>query len=144
MKTTIRYPLNKGVMIAMLIFALLEILGAATTNHATGRIVFVSLIVFNLLVIAAAVTRSVFSPKQLRLENNAIVIDNKPFHASDISRILIERHRLVGVKPKNKRIVPLSLCFVFEPSSSDGLLALMTWANRNDIDVEHGVFRKWM
>lgn len=144
MNMTIRYPLKKRLMIAMLVLAVLEILGFVNANRASGKFIFIALLLFNLGVIATTVTRSRLKPKQLRLEGNMFVIDNLILHAKDIGRIFIESNRVIGVKPKNKRIVPLALCFVIESSSGDGLPALLAWANNNDIDVEHGVFRKWM
>lgn len=144
MNPFIRYPLNLRFIIGMALFGLIEISGLLLTNHGINKMVFIALIVFDLLAIAVAITRTLLKPKQLKLEDNVLYIGLERVNANEIKHILIERDRVIGVLPKNKRIVPMPLCFVFESSSGNGLPALLAWAKSNDIKVEHRTFRKWM
>ena len=79
----------------------------------------------------------------MEIYDEALVIGNQTLHVRDISGIYVENERVIGIKPVNKKVVPVNLCFEFVNSSSE-IQVFLDWAKRHDIKVSQETFMKWI
>lgn len=139
-KVKIRYPLNTKLIIPMLLLCGFEMLGYAVRNNGKHLHLILSILFF--LVVVFAVIRRMLKPKDLEIQDDSIIIKDYKFDANENAKIYIENEKIIGIKPKKKRIVPPSLCF--EMMSEKERSIFCDWAKRNSIEITEQTFMKWI
>lgn len=133
----IRYGLNVrgtiGIILIFLLFAYSYILRDMSPPKIS--------IAFYVLVLAAPIIRRFMKPRIIRFGEDELSVGNSSINLNNIASIHIDHHT-VGIKPKNKWIVPPSLCFIF--LNYEGLIAFEKWLSDQDVTVSKRRFMKWI
>ena len=143
METYIRYPLNMKLIISMSILTVLCIFNVVTTSFRFYKFLYLAFAIIYLLIITAAVARRLLKPRLLLLHSIVLIIKNNRIEATDIRQVYIQGDRIIGIKPKKNRIVPIDLCFEFCNTNSE-IATFIEWAKNNNIEVNHKTFFKWI
>ncbi|OZB93009.1 hypothetical protein [Paenibacillus sp. XY044] len=143
----IKYPLRAKFLIGMGAFLVITVPQIFNSpDDSLERAIFVLRILL-LLFIAGAITvalfRSAGKPKSLLLEPGKLVLEGKEVAAAGIQGVWINE-RWYGIKLKQRRIVPMKLCFVLQSRQPAGEKELLQWAEDNEIPVERRFFIRWM
>ncbi|MOA42703.1 hypothetical protein D3C78_1647750 [compost metagenome] len=93
--------------------------------------------------ITVVVRRFFIKPRVIQFDYETLIIAGRGLEAGDIDKIYIDGSNSIGLKPLNRRIVPISLCFEFV-DSHNGLNSLLEWAERNNIEIRKQTFIRWI
>lgn len=78
-------------------------------------------------------------PKTIQLHEGRLIVGNRIFHTDELKSIIIEEYYgpHIGIKPKNKRLVPLWLAFrVLDKQKADHAFdEIHEWGERNEVPV---------
>lgn len=85
-------------------------------------------------------------PSVLSIEQEALFINGRTVEAHQIKMVMVMGYfnPIIGIKPKNKRYVPVHLCFRFMEDEDKGMKELKSWAEENQISFVHKRFGRWM
>ncbi|WP_145026910.1 hypothetical protein [Paenibacillus sp. Y412MC10] len=143
----IKYPLRAKFLISMVILLVItvpQMFNSPDDSFKRGIFVFrILLLLFIVGAITVALFRSAGKPKTLLLEPGKLVLEGKEVSAADIQGVWINE-RWYGIKLKQRRIVPMKLCFVLQPRQPAGEPELLQWAEEHEIPVEQRFFIRWM
>jgi len=144
----IKYPLRAKFLISMAVILaiMIQLLISNSLDDNIKKINFVIGILVLLFIVGAitvALFRSAGKPKTLLLEPGKLVLEGKEVSAADIQGVWINE-RWYGIKLKQRRIVPMQLCFVLQPRQPAGEPELLQWAEEHSIPVEQRFFIRWM
>ncbi|MNC72886.1 hypothetical protein D3C75_1240030 [compost metagenome] len=89
------------------------------------------------------VRRFLFKARIVHFRIGTLNIEGNVLEARDIDKIYVDGSNTIGLKPLNRRIVPISLCFEFV-DSHNGLNSLLEWAERNNIEIRKQTFIRWI
>ncbi|MCR8656229.1 hypothetical protein [Paenibacillus endoradicis] len=107
----------------------------------------IALTVFGVLVLIVSVVRTyIMEPREIRINNESIHIRGRIIRAEEIKMIMISinKKQVIGIKPKGKLIVPLSLYYCYMKDQDEGIQDLVNWANEKGIKLEMGSFVRWL
>ena len=144
----IKYPLRAKFLISMAVILaiMIQLLISNSLDDNIKKINFVIgslVLLFIVGAITVALFRSAGKPKTLLLESGKLVLEGKEVSAADIQGVWINE-RWYGIKLKQRRIVPMKLCFVLQPRQPAGEPELLQWAEEHSIPVEQRFFIRWM
>ncbi|GIO56262.1 hypothetical protein [Paenibacillus cineris] len=144
----IKYPLRAKFLISMVVILAITIqMLIVNSLDDNFKISIYVMNILLLLFIAGAITvalfRSAGKPKSLLLEPGKLVLEGKEVSAAGIQGVWINE-RWYGIKLKQRRIVPMKLCFVLQPRQPAGEPELLQWAEEHAIPVEQRFFIRWM
>ncbi|KAF9143682.1 hypothetical protein BGX30_015040 [Mortierella sp. GBA39] len=131
---------------AVILAIMIQLLISNSLDDNIKKINFVIGILVLLFIVGAitvALFRSAGKPKTLLLEPGKLVLEGKEVSAADIQGVWINE-RWYGIKLKQRRIVPMQLCFVLQPRQPAGEPELLQWAEEHSIPVEQRFFIRWM
>ncbi|MBD7970738.1 hypothetical protein [Paenibacillus gallinarum] len=78
-------------------------------------------------------------PKSIQLHKGQLIIGNRIFRADELKSIIIEEYYgpHIGIKPKNKMLVPMRLAFrVLDKHKADHAFnEIHEWGERNEVPV---------
>ncbi|MNW43593.1 hypothetical protein D3C74_207960 [compost metagenome] len=139
---TIRYPLNIKFVVSML---LLTLLWSFQLINNDGKLPYeiIGIVVCIVALITVVVRRFFIKPRVIQFDYETLIIAGRGLEAGDIDKIYIDGSNSIGLKPLNRRIVPISLCFEFV-DSHNGLNSLLEWAERNNIEIRKQTFIRWI
>lgn len=144
----IKYPLRAKFLICMVVILaiMIQLLISNSLDDNIKKVNFVIGILVLLFIVGAitvALFRSAGKPKSLLLEPGKLVLEGKEVPAADIQGVWINE-RWYGIKLKQRRIVPMKLCFVLQSRQPAGEPELLQWAEEHAIPVEQRFFIRWM
>ncbi|MBB3130191.1 hypothetical protein FHS19_004896 [Paenibacillus rhizosphaerae] len=143
----IKYPLRAKFllcMVTLLVITVPQMFNSPDDSLERGTFVFrILLLLFIAGAIAVSLYRSAGKPKTLLLEPEKLVLEGKEVSTADIHGVWINE-RWYGIKLKQRRIVPMKLCFVLQPRQPAGEPELLQWAEEHGIPVERRFFIRWM
>lgn len=142
-------PSGGRLMISMLILIAI-LLGNIIRGHEEKDIFYYVWIVWLVLcsaVFVITVYRTyVMKPGLMEMDQDGIVINGTEINAEAVACLLIndDKKRVIGIKPKGSKIVPLKLCFTFAEEQTEAIRQLETWAQEHDVKISKRFFMRWM
>lgn len=126
------------------------LLGDLTLKYASdkGLVFYATLLVllYCVWLLVLAVIRVFSKPGELTFGRDSVMVRGKAITASDIDVIMMTgfTRKLIGIRPKGKRLVPLRLGFKFSGDEDEALKLLSFWAESNKVKLEEKKFFKWV
>ncbi|WP_161487882.1 hypothetical protein [Paenibacillus glacialis] len=82
----------------------------------------------------------------LRINPESLFINGRTVEANQIKMVMVRGSfkPILGIKPKNNKIVPIHLCFRFLDDEDKGMKELSKWAEENQIPFIHKQFIRWI
>lgn len=78
-------------------------------------------------------------PKTIQLHEGCLIVGNRMFHTDELKSIIIEEYYgpHIGIKPKNKMLVPMMLAFrVLDKQKADHAFdEIHEWGERNAVPI---------
>ncbi|OME92018.1 hypothetical protein BK123_15390 [Paenibacillus lautus] len=142
-------PSGGRLMISMLILIAI-LLGNIIRGHEEKDIFYYVWIVWLVLcsaVFVITVYRTyVKKPSVMEMHQDGIVINGTEINAEAVACLLINdnKKRVIGIKPKGRKLVPLKLCFTFAEEQAEGIRQLETWAQERHVKISKGFFMRWL
>ncbi|WP_339293317.1 hypothetical protein MKY48_15080 [Paenibacillus sp. FSL W8-0187] len=136
-------------MISMLILIAI-LLGNIIRGHEEKDIFYYVWIVWLVLcsaVFVIIVYRTyVMKPGLMEMDQDGIVINGTEINAEAVACLLIndDKKRVIGIKPKGRKLVPLKLCFTFAEEQTEAIRQLETWAQEHHVKISKRFFMRWM
>lgn len=85
---------------------------------------------------------------EIQIQPESILIEDLRIEADRINDIYIKGYfsPVVGIRPKVNKFVPYKLCFNFltQKDEDEVMKQLKAWAERNQINVSHKSFSRWL
>ncbi|SES88679.1 hypothetical protein [Paenibacillus sp. NFR01] len=137
----VRYPMNWQVIISMSMICLLTLW---TSIISGDRYRFGNLIISVVCggIVVFTIIRSNLKPKTLELQQQRMKIGHTYIYATDIKNIFIEGSCIIGVRPRNRKITPLSL--TLKIMGTDEVELIIKWAHENKVEIKYRTFMKWL
>ncbi|MCK9858392.1 hypothetical protein [Paenibacillus sp. ATY16] len=91
--------------------------------------------------------RALQKPIDLCLQGDALLLNGAAITPEQIKVIMIRRdsvHPIIGIKPYGARVVPVRMCFRYVNEEEQGFANIADWAKRNDVNVDYGLFFRWI
>ncbi|GIO36349.1 hypothetical protein J41TS12_12100 [Paenibacillus antibioticophila] len=94
----------------------------------------------------AIVIRMIIQPRYVKIIGNKIIVGHKEIPAVQIDKLVIQGYfsRIIGIKPKGKRLVPSLLCFKIKGNEEEDTEEVVRWAKRNGIQIKYGRIIRWI
>lgn len=148
-KYTIVNPSAIKNIIGMLIIAAIQVYNLILHKDARDMLFYfiVILLVFCLaVVIISIVMMYLVKPTVIRFDHANIHIRGRVIRADEIKQIMInnDNKQVIGIKPKDKHIVPFYLCFSFMEDQNYEIQDLEIWANEHQVKIKRGFFMRWL
>lgn len=140
-KYKIRFPLNVGLCISMLLIALIWMIHLFDRDN-NSVVSFVGIVVCLAILSTLIIRRFFLKPRTLQFEKELLVIGHATLQARNISNIFIDG-KIIGLKPQNNKIVPVNYCFKFI-DIEQGMASLLEWAERNQVEIIRRKFIRWI
>ncbi|WP_237566396.1 hypothetical protein [Paenibacillus sp. EZ-K15] len=88
----------------------------------------------------------VMKPSLMEMDQDGIVINGTEIKAEAVACLLIndDKKRVIGIKPKGRKLVPLKLCFTFAEEQTEAIRQLETWAQEHHVKISKRFFMRWM
>lgn len=103
------------------------------------------------LIVASVLIYRIFTIRrviEIQIHPDAIFIEDQKIEAERINDIYIKGYfsPVVGIRPKVNKFVPYKLCFNFlgQKDEDEVMKQLKAWAERNQINVSHKSFSRWL
>jgi hypothetical protein len=139
----LRTMLSVLVSIAILLISFFRSPGNTIRPHDTLYYVLILCLIFSSLLEVYLILLALRKATEMKWSTDTLQIHNRIILAPEIKSIHIDGP-LVGILPKNTRIVPLSLCFRFTDDRTQAIESLHAWAEMNGVRLKYGRFVKWM
>ncbi|MBT2765318.1 hypothetical protein J7E85_29795 [Paenibacillus sp. ISL-20] len=142
-------PSGGRLMISMLILIAI-LLGNIIRGHEEKDIFYyvwiVWLVLFSAIFVITVYRTYVKKLSVMEMHQDGIVINGTEINAEAVACLLIndDKKRVIGIKPKGRKIVPLKLCFAFAEEQAEGIRQLETWAQERHVKISKGFFMRWM
>ncbi|MGG3507912.1 hypothetical protein ABES58_20790 [Paenibacillus lautus] len=142
-------PSGGRLMVSMLILIAI-LLGNIIRGHEEKDIFYYVWIVWLVLcsaVFVIIVYRTyVMKPGLMEMDQDGIVINGTEINAEAVACLLIndDKKRVIGIKPKGRKLVPLKLCFTFAEEQTEAIRQLETWAQEHHVKISKRFFMRWM
>lgn len=104
------------------------------------EVVWIAFCVFCILFVCIRAARK---PKALIMEESRLILEGEEINHGEIQEILLDRN-MYGIKMRNRRLVPMRLCFALDKDQPTGEYELLGWAKENHIKVTRRFFMKWI
>lgn len=133
-------PSGGRLMISMLILIAI-LLGNIIRGHEEKDIFYYVWIVWLVLCSAVFVfivfRTYVMKPGLMEMDQDGIVINGTEINAEAVACLLIndDKKRVIGIKPKGRKLVPLKLCFTFAEEQTEAIRQLETWAQEHHVKI---------
>ncbi|MNO62569.1 hypothetical protein D3C76_532470 [compost metagenome] len=109
-----------------------------------GQFIFCMIVLMILIYRIFTIQRVV----EIQILPDAIMIEDQRIDAERINNIYIKGYfsPVVGIRTKVNKFVPYTLCFGFlgQKDEDDVMKHLNQWAERNQIEVSHKNFSRWL
>lgn len=147
----IRNPSVIGPIISVSIMSILHMrmLVLIMQNDNMSRTLFyieiVPLLIFAIW-LTCMIIKAFMKPSVLRIDQEALFVNGHTVEAHQIKMVMVMGYfkPIIGIKLKNKRYVPVHLCFRLMEDEDRGMKELKTWAEENQILFVHKRFARWM
>lgn len=142
-------PSGGRLMISMLILIVI-LFGNIIRGHEEKDIFYYVWIVWLVLcsaVFVIIVYRTyVMKPGLMEMDQDGIVINGTEINAEAVACLLIndDKKRIIGIKPKGRKLVTLKLCFTFAEEQTEAIRQLETWAQEHHVKISKRFFMRWM
>lgn len=93
-------------------------------------------------------------PFELQLKSDSLVVKGREIKAEEIREIRVQEvreirvqesyTRVIGIKPKGKKIVSIHLSFRFAENEDKAMRELQMWAASQQVNIVNGTFVKWL
>ncbi|NIK77878.1 hypothetical protein FHS15_003016 [Paenibacillus castaneae] len=99
-----------------------------------------------LFLLAFVIYRTFMKAFFLSLHSESISISDQTILAVNVDRLMVMGYvkPIVGIKLKNKKIVPLRMSFQFLDNEDMGIKECKRWAEHNHIPFVHRRFMRWL
>ncbi|WP_223067732.1 hypothetical protein [Paenibacillus caui] len=108
--------------------------------------IFALVLLYCIWMLILALVKVVKKPTELLLGRTSITVNGRTLEASELDEILINglARRLIGIRPKGRRIVPMKLGFKFAEDEDEAMKELAHWAKMNKVPMVEKKFFKWV
>ncbi|MGG3308030.1 hypothetical protein ABER23_11430 [Paenibacillus lautus] len=133
-------PSGVRLMISMLILIAI-LLGNIMRHHGERDVFYYFCIIWSVFcsaVFIISVYRTyVMKPGLMEMDQDGIVINGTEINAEAVACLLIndDKKRVIGIKPKGRKLVPLKLCFTFAEEQTEAIRQLETWAQEHHVKI---------
>lgn len=106
----------------------------------------VLVLLYCLWLLGLAAVRVFSKAGELSLDKHALTARGATLQAAEIEAIYVTglSKKLIGIRPKGKRIVPLKLGFKFAEAEDEAVKGLADWAEAHEVPLEDKKFFKWI
>ncbi|GGA46691.1 hypothetical protein GCM10010917_35000 [Paenibacillus physcomitrellae] len=106
----------------------------------------VLVLIYCVVLTVLALIRVFKKPGELLITRKALSLYGRTLEASQIDEIMVNgfSRKLIGIKPKGRRLVPLALGFRFVEDANEAFKDLEHWAAANQVQMTEKKFFKWI